>query len=200
MAKKEGVKKQDNADNKDITSKTTSSKEPEKEQEEPISVSETNDEEADTLTADELAEWKEKYDKLNKEYLLALADFENYRKRTLREKADLIKAGGETCLKGLLPIIDDFERGLLATGKETDVSAVKEGMELIYKKFIKYLEQHGVQEIKTEKQPFDTEFHEAVTTFPAPTPEQKGQIIDCVQKGYTLNDKVIRYAKVVVGE
>ena len=130
----------------------------------------------------------------------ARADLENFRKRTLKEKADLIRNGGESCLKDILPVIDDFERGLQAVGESADVEAVKQGIELIYNKFKTFLDQHGVKEIPTQDADFDTEYHEAVTTFPAPTPEQKGKVIDCVQKGYTMNDKVIRFAKVVVGE
>ena len=155
--------------------------------------------ETDNLAA-EVEELKQKIEKLNHEVLLARADFDNYRKRTLREKAELLKNGGEDCMKHILPIIDDFERGLLSISETSDVEAVKEGMNLIYSKFKTYLEQHGVKEIKTDKQDFDTEYHEAVTTFPVEDASLKGKIIDCVQKGYTLNDKVIRYAKVVVGE
>lgn len=162
------------------------------------------DENADTPQTDTLAEENERLkaeaEQLKKDYLLARADLENFRKRTLKEKADLIRNGGEGCLKDILPVIDDFERGMQAIASNADVEAVKKGIELIYNKFKSYLEQHGVKEIPTENADFDTEYHEAVTTFPAPTPEQKGKVIDCVQKGYTMNDKVIRFAKVVVGE
>lgn len=162
------------------------------------------DENADAPKTDTLAEENERLkaeaEQLKKDYLLARADLENFRKRTLKEKADLIRNGGEGCLKDILPVIDDFERGMQAIASNADVEAVKEGIKLIYNKFKSYLEQHGVKEIPTENADFDTEYHEAVTTFPAPTPEQKGKVIDCVQKGYTMNDKVIRFAKVVVGE
>ena len=162
------------------------------------------EENADTPKTDTLAEENERLkaeaEQLKKDYLLARADLENFRKRTLKEKADLIRNGGEGCLKDILPVIDDFERGMQAIASNADVEAVKKGIELIYNKFKSYLEQHGVKEIPTENADFDTEYHEAVTTFPAPTPEQKGKVIDCVQKGYTMNDKVIRFAKVVVGE
>lgn len=162
------------------------------------------DENADTPKTDTLAEENERLkaeaEQLKKDYLLARADLENFRKRTLKEKADLIRNGGEGCLKDILPVIDDFERGMQAIASNADVEAVKKGIELIYNKFKSYLEQHGVKEIPTENADFDTEYHEAVTTFPAPTPEEKGKVIDCVQKGYTMNDKVIRFAKVVVGE
>ena len=143
-------------------------------------------EETDTLAA-ENEQLKAQVEQLKKDYLL-------------KEKADLIRNGGESCLKDILPVIDDFERGLQAVGESADVEAVKQGIELIYNKFKTFLDQHGVKEIPTQDADFDTEYHEAVTTFPAPTPEQKGKVIDCVQKGYTMNDKVIRFAKVVVGE
>jgi len=156
-------------------------------------------EETDTLAA-ENEQLKAQVEQLKKDYLLARADLGNFRKRTLKEKADLIRNGGESCLKDILPVIDDFERGLQAVGESADVEAVKQGIELIYNKFKTFLDQHGVKEIPTQDADFDTEYHEAVTTFPAPTPEQKGKVIDCVQKGYTMNDKVIRFAKVVVGE
>lgn len=154
---------------------------------------------AASLTA-EVEELKVQIEQLNKDKLLLMADFENYRKRTLREKADLIKSGGEDCLKRMLPLVDDFERGLLAINESTDIEAVKEGMTLIYSKFKTFLDQHGIKEIPAKDEDFNTEYHEAVTTFPAPSPEMKGKVIDCVQKGYTMNDKVIRFAKVVVGE
>lgn len=152
-----------------------------------------------SLTA-EIEALKAQNEQLNKDRLLLMADFENYRKRTLREKSDLIKSGGEDCLKRILPLVDDFERGLLAIGESTDIDAVKEGMTLIYNKFKTFLDQHGIKEIPAKDEDFNTEYHEAVTTFPAPSPEMKGKVIDCVQKGYTMNDKVIRFAKVVVGE
>lgn len=160
----------------------------------------TDDEnKSDSLSA-EIDELKTQIEKLSKDYLLLMADFDNYRKRTLREKAELLKSGGEDCLKNMLPIIDDFERGLAVVGESSDIEAVKEGMNLIYSKFKKYLDKNGIKEIPTTNEDFNTEYHEAVTTFPAPKPEMKGKIIDCVQKGYTMNDKVIRFSKVVVGE
>ena len=145
-------------------------------------------------------ELQKKYDDMHNDYLRLMADFDNFRKRTLREKADLLKNGGEDTLKKLLPVIDDFERALGALESSDDIQAVKEGVELIYTKFKNYLEANGVKEIPATGEDFDTEIHEAITTFPAPTPEQKGKVIDCMTKGYKLNDKVIRFAKVVVGE
>ena len=133
----------------------------------------------------------------------ALADlqkFDNYRKRTLREKSELIKNGGEGALTHLLPVVDDFERALQNIEKAEDIAAMAEGVGLIYNKFVSYLNSQGVKAIEVVGKPFDIEQCEAIATIPAPEPEQKGKVIDCVQTGYTLNDKVIRHAKVVVGE
>lgn len=155
--------------------------------------------EADNVT-EELDELKKKYDELNDSHLRLMAEFDNYRKRTLREKADLIKSGGESALKNLLPVVDDFERALHNLRNSEGGDAMKEGVELIYSKFVAYLTQQGVKAIEAVGQPFDTEMFEAVATIPAPTQDQKGNVLDCVQTGYTLNDKVLRHAKVVVGE
>lgn len=149
---------------------------------------------------DELQVLTQKCAELNDKNLRLMAEFDNYRKRTLKERVDLIKTAGESLLVDLLPLVDDFERGLKAMETSQDVVAVKEGIDLIYSKFIAFLIQNGVKAIPTENELFDTEFHEAITTFPAPSDELKGKIIDCVSKGYTLNEKVIRFSKVVVGE
>lgn len=133
-------------------------------------------------------------------YLRLSAEFDNYRKRTMKEKAELILNGGEKSISSILPIVDDFERALQNMQNATDVAAVREGVELIYHKFMNVLGQNGVKVIETKELPLDTDFHEAVAMIPAPTEELKGKIIDCVQTGYTLNEKVIRHAKVVVGE
>lgn len=147
-----------------------------------------------------LEDMQSKYNQLNDTYLRSLAEFDNYRKRSLREKADLIKSGGENVLISVLTVVDDMERGLAAMKDTQDVAAVKEGMDLIYGKLQNFLKQNGVTAIETEGKAFDTDHHEAITTFPAPTEELKGKVVDCVQKGYILNEKVIRFAKVVVGE
>lgn len=133
-------------------------------------------------------------------YLRLSAEFDNYRKRTMKEKAELILNGGEKSLSSILPVVDDFERAIKTMETATDVTAVKEGVELIYNKFMAILGQNGVKVIDTKDQPLNTDYHEAIAVIPAPTEEQKGKILDCVQTGYTLNDKVIRHAKVVVGE
>ena len=149
---------------------------------------------------EECETWESKFNDLNDKHLRLSAEFDNYRKRTIREKADTLKSAGESIFVNVLPIIDDFERGLKAIDETSDIAAAKEGIELIYNKFIAFLSQNGVKAIETDNQPFDVDFHEAVTTLPAPDKDLKGKIIDCVSKGYMLNDKVIRFPKVVVGE
>ena len=133
-------------------------------------------------------------------FLRLSAEFDNYRKRTMKEKAELILNGGEKSISSILPIVDDFERALKNMETATDVAAVKEGVELIYNKFMSVLGQNGVKVIETKEQPLDTDYHEAIAVIPAPNEALKGKILDCVQTGYILNDKVIRHAKVVVGE
>jgi molecular chaperone GrpE len=168
-------------------------------QEEKPDMSDICSPEADNVT-DEKEDSQKKYDALNDSHLRLMAEFDNYRKRTLREKADLIKSGGESALTALLPVIDDLERAMQTVRAAEDIDAVKEGVELIYNKFITYLGQQGVKAIKAVGEPFDTEKFEAVAIIPAPAKENKGKVIDSVQTGYTLYDKVIRHAKVVVGE
>ena len=150
--------------------------------------------------AEEAEDYKKKYEELNEAHLRLRAEFDNYRKRTLREKADLIKNGGETALKNLLPVVDDFERAMQNISKTEDVAAVKEGLDLIYSKFMNYLAQQGVKPVDAIGKAFDTELFEAIATIPAPEADMKGKVIDCVQTGYSLFDKVIRHAKLVVGE
>ena len=155
---------------------------------------------AQNNVADDLAALQQKYEELNDTHLRLRAEFDNYRKRTMREKADLIKMGGEGALKNLLPVIDDFERALQNIPTTEEVKALREGVELIYTKFINYLGQQGVKAIEAVGKPFDTEEFEAIATIPAPQPDLKGKVIDCVQTGYVLYDKVLRHARVVVGE
>ena len=135
-----------------------------------------------------------------KAYLLLMAEFDNYRKRTLKEKQDLIKNGAERAMRELLPIVDDFERALAAMGAGGDVDSLREGVELIHSKFVKYLQQNGVTPIESTGADFDPELHEAVTMFPAPDESQKGKVIDTTTRGYMIHDKVLRHAKVVVGQ
>ncbi len=153
----------------------------------------------DKLSA-EIESLKAQIDKQHNDYLLLMAEFDNYRKRTLREKADLLKNGGESCMKAILPVIDDVERAMQAIESSSDIEALKEGLNLIYSKFRTYLEQNGVKEMETKNVDFDPEKHEAIAQIPAASPELKGKIIDCTQKGYTLNDNVIRFPKVVVAQ
>ena len=150
---------------------------------------------ADKLAAaeEEIAQWKDKY-------IRQVAEFDNYRKRTVKEKAELIKNGGEKAMLGLLPVIDDFERAIDAIDKSSDVEGLKEGVDLIYNKFMKYLESQQVKPMESTGTDFDADIYEAVTTFPAPDESMKGKVIDTVQKGYTINEKVLRHAKVVVGQ
>ena len=147
-----------------------------------------------------LKELEDKFNSLNDSYLRLHAEFDNFRKRTIKEKADLIKSGGERVLTEVLTFADDFERALQSLHSATDKSAVVEGMDLIYSKFQDFLGQHGVKEIEAIGQPFDADKFEAVTTIPAMEESQKGSVIDCIQKGYYLNDKSIRFPKVIVGE
>ena len=169
---------------------------------------------AETI-AEEVAEQEEELDELGKlkvlvteresqienqkkEYLFLMAEFDNFRKRNIRERADLTKNAAESTLKDLLPIVDDFERGLNAIKDSADADTVKEGMELIYNKLVKFLEQKGVKAMDTKDATFDVEFHEAVALIPATDESMKGKILDTVEKGYMYNDKVLRHAKVVV--
>ena len=133
-------------------------------------------------------------------YLRLSAEFDNYRKRTLKEKAELIKNGAEKTLTAILPILDDFERALKNLEATEETKAMKEGVELIFTKFQKVLQQEGLQAIETEGKDFDVDFCEAIALVPAPSEDLKGKILDCVQTGYMLNDKVIRHAKVVVAQ
>ena len=160
---------------------------------------ETVAEEAVSL-AEENEKLKADLDKEKKEYLFLMAEFDNFRKRTLKEKSELIKNAGESAFKGLLPIVDDFERALKATENSDDASSVREGMELIYKKLKKYMEQNGVKEMDPEDREFDADKHEAISAVPVPDESLKGKILDTVEKGYTINDKGLRHAKVVVGQ
>lgn len=147
-----------------------------------------------------LQQREEAIEQKDKEYLFLMAEFDNFRKRTVREKAEIIKNGAENVLKGILPIIDDFERGIKAMNENTDAKSVKEGIEMIYNKFIKYLQQNGVNEIASEDAAFDVDLHEAIAMVPVEDESKKGKVIDTITKGYTLNDKVIRHAKVAVGQ
>ena len=146
-----------------------------------------------------IAELEAELERQKREYAFKLAEFDNFRKRTLNEKAELIKNGAERAMRDLLPVVDDLERALDAINKGGDLDSLKEGVDLIYNKFVKYLESQHVTAIDSTGKDFDTDVHEAVTMFPAPDPSMKGKVIDTPIKGYKINDKVLRYAKVVVG-
>lgn len=180
-------------ENQEVVTEETTNLQEEKEN----LAEETND--ADKVSA-ELAELQKKYDELNNSHLRLMAEFDNYRKRTLREKSELIKNGGENALTQLLPVVDDFERALQNIHKAEDLAGVAEGVDLIYNKFVSYLASQGVKAIEVVGKPFDLDQSEAIATIPAPEEELKGKVLDCVQTGYLLNEKVIRHAKVVVGE
>lgn len=174
---------------------------------EDVNATPAEDEEAQAAEAEvasdaenEVEKLKEEVAKEKREYLFLMAEFDNFRKRTLKEKSELIKNAGESAFKGLLPIVDDFERALKASENSDDSNALKEGMELIYKKLKKYMEQNGVKEMDPEDKDFDADRHEAISVVPVPDESLKGKILDTVEKGYTINDKVLRHAKVVVGQ
>lgn len=148
----------------------------------------------------ELDEANEKIAMLEDRYLRQIAEFDNYRKRTMKEKAELIKNGGERTIEAILPVLDDFERALDNMAKDENAAEAMKGVELIYNKFIGILKQNGLQKIETEGADFDTDYHEAIAMVPAFEESQKGKVLDCIQSGYMLNEKVIRHAKVAVGE
>lgn len=149
---------------------------------------------------DEVEKLREELAKEKKEYLFLMAEFDNFRKRTLKEKSEIIRNAGENVLKGLLPIVDDFERGLKAAEASDDAAGIKEGMVLIYNKLVKYLAANGVKAFDPDDRDFDADRHEAISVVPVPDEAQKGKILDTVEKGYMINDKVLRHAKVVVGQ
>lgn len=148
----------------------------------------------------ELEKAQKKIEELNDKYLRQIAEFDNYRKRVMKEKADMIKYSGEKVITTLLPILDDMERAIQNMEKTEDVASVKEGVQLIIDKFMKLLKQEGLSRIETEGKDFDTDFHEAIAMVPGQSEEMKGKIIDCITPGYMLNDKVIRHAKVAVAQ
>ncbi len=188
--------KKETINEEELKAQATPETEPQEREEEPTSPQA----EEKTQPAEEEAKLQAELDAMKDKYLRLSAEFDNYRKRTMKEKAELILNGGEKALTSILPVVDDLERALKNMKSATDVDAVREGVELIYNKFISVLGHNGVKIIETQDQPLNTDFHEAIAVIPAPKEEKKGKILDCVQTGYTLNDKVIRHAKVVVGE
>ena len=162
-------------------------------------IAENEVEDTEIEDKDPLQELQEQYNGLNDKYLRLYSEFENFRKRTAKERVDLIMNGGEDIFKLLLPVIDDFERARANMETATDVPSVKEGVDLIYNKLIKELGAKGLKPMETKGEVFDSEIHDAITQIPAPSDDMKGKVVDEVEKGYYLNDKVIRFAKVVVG-
>jgi molecular chaperone GrpE len=148
----------------------------------------------------EIEELKAQVEEQKDRYLRLSAEFDNYRKRTLKERSDMLKTVNGDTLSGMLPVLDDLERAMQSMQKATDVDAVREGVVLIYNKIQEFLKNKGIVEIDAMNQVFDTDLHEAITKIPAPTEDLKGKVVDVIQKGYKIDTKVIRYAKVVVGE
>jgi molecular chaperone GrpE len=178
------------------TAQTEENQQEETAQEEAPAAEQTVEEQLANMLEEAQQMVREEKDK----YLRLSAEFDNYRKRTLKEKAELIKNGGEKTLTAILPVLDDFERALKNMETSEETKAMKEGVELIFNKFQKILGQEGLQKIETEGKEFDTDFHEAIALIPAPSEDLKGKILDCVQTGYMLNEKVIRHAKVAVAQ
>jgi molecular chaperone GrpE len=180
VSKEENVAAEETCNNEEVTKDDAAEESEEKEEKDPLAVAQAEIEE------------------LKKQMLYKQAEFENYRKRVIKEKAELILSGGEKTIKAILPVLDDFERAL--ADKSDDPQAIRDGIQIIYNKFIKTLEEQGVKKIDTDGAEFTTDLHESVALVPGMGDDKKGKVIDCVQTGYTLNDKVIRYAKVAVGQ
>mgnify|MGYP004699304929 FL=1 len=187
---------------KDTKKKEEELKDSEKELKTDVSADESEkaEETAEETEKDPLEAANEQIAELKDKYLRSVAEFDNYRKRTIKEKAELIVNGAEKAVSAILPVMDDMERALATAEKTEDVEALKEGMKLIFQKFEKCLKGLGVNKIDTKDADFDTDFHEAVAMVPGMGDDKKGKVLDCVQTGYTLNDKVIRHAKVAVGQ
>ena len=163
------------------------------------------DENVEATSTEEVEEVKEvtleeKYDQLNDKYLRLYSDFDNFRKRTMKEKADLILNAGAGVLKEMLPVMDDFERAIAANENNEDAEGLKQGFELIFNKFSMTLQNKGLKPMNSKGEDFDTNLHEAITNIPAPSEDLKGKVVDVIEKGYFMNDKVVRFAKVVVGQ
>ena len=167
---------------------------------EKIEANEVETDATNEQATDEINELKEQLASLQDKYLRQIAEFDNYRKRIFKEKSELILNGGEKVISSLLPVLDDFERALINIKKGGDETTLLQGTELIYQKLLSTLESQGLSKIKTEKEDFNTDFHEAVAMVPVDEESMKGKVVDCVQTGYTLNNKVIRHSKVAVGQ
>ncbi|PID89678.1 MAG: nucleotide exchange factor GrpE [Bacteroidia bacterium] len=194
---KESLEKNEKAKAKTSAEKSDEKKAEEKSDEPETAEKESNEE---AKAESEEKKLKQQLSALNDKYLRLTAEFDNYRKRTLKEKIDMTKTAGEDLLMSILPVVDNFERGIKSIDEAKEIDAVKEGMNLIYKNFKEFLNQKGVKEIEAMHKEFDTDVHEAVTKIPAPSKKLKGKIVDVIEKGYFLHNKVIRFAKVVIGE
>ena len=194
----ENAEQNDTQNNEEPKAEETNTEDADNKASDADSKTDNTDNAAESEEADPLAKAQQEVEELKKQLLYKTAEFENYRKRTLKEKADLILNGGEKTIAAILPILDDFERAI--ADKSEDPKAIKEGVQMIFNKFIKTLEGLGVKKIETADKDFDVDFHEAIAMVPGMGDDKKGKVIDCVQTGYTLNDKVIRHAKVAVGQ
>lgn len=194
----ENAEQNDTQNNEEPQAEETNTEDADNKAADADSKTDNTDNAAESEEADPLAKAQQEIEELKKQLLYKTAEFENYRKRTLKEKADLILNGGEKTIAAILPILDDFERAI--ADKSEDPKAIKEGVQMIFNKFIKTLEGLGVKKIETADKDFDVDFHEAIAMVPGMGDDKKGKVIDCVQTGYTLNDKVIRHAKVAVGQ
>lgn len=191
-------KDKDIKEEKDTTQATQAENVPNKNEGEQETAETQEEQNKEKTIEQQLQEANEKIAELKDQYLRKAAEFENYRKRTLKEKSELILNGAESTVKAILPILDDFERAL--ADKTDDCQAIKEGQQLIFNKFVKALKSLGVEKIETQDKDFDVDYHEAIAMVPGMGDDKKGKVIDCVQTGYKLNDKVIRHAKVAVGQ
>ena len=194
----ENAEQNDTQNNEEPKAEETNTEDADNKAADADSKTDNTDNAAESEEADPLAKAQQEVEELKKQLLYKTAEFENYRKRTLKEKADLILNGGEKTIAAILPILDDFERAI--ADKSEDPKAIKEGVQMIFNKFTKTLEGLGVKKIETADKDFDVDFHEAIAMVPGMGDDKKGKVIDCVQTGYTLNDKVIRHAKVAVGQ
>lgn len=199
MTKEKNVNTEEQLQEENVASQTEETQQTAEEKD--IANNEENTESEDTpeVEVDPLEAAQAEIAELKKQILYKVAEFDNYRKRVIKEKADLIMNGGEKVITAILPVMDDMERALEQMRKAEDVQAVVEGVELIQKKFMGILEKQGVKPIETKDADFDVEVHEAIAQFPAPSEEMKNKVVDCTLKGYKLNEKVIRHAQVVVG-
>lgn len=197
MSKEKEIKIEDANANEKVDEQQTE-KQAEQAQTDNLSAEDGKEKEKEKEELDPLAKTEQEVESLKKQLLYKTAEFENYRKRTLKEKADLILNGGEKTIAAILPILDDFERAI--ADKSEDPKVIKEGVQMIFNKFSKALESLGVKKIETQDKDFDVDYHEAVAMVPGMGDDKKGKVIDCIQTGYTLNDKVIRHAKVAVGQ